>query len=297
MLEQIQRAAAALRAGQVVAFPTETVYGLGADAHNPLAVRQVFALKGRPADHPLIVHLHDSSQVSTWAQPTPMARALAERFWPGPLTLILPRTAHTPDEVTGGQDTVGLRVPSHPAARALLRAFGGGLAAPSANRFGRISPTTAQHVRDEFGDGLLVLDGGPCTVGVESTIIDLSGDRPALLRPGGLPVEDIEPITGPLTGASRVRAPGTLASHYAPRTALLIDADPDTTAARHRAQGKTVAVLRAGADADYARLLYAELRRLDAQGVDLLIAEPARGSGGLALAINDRLARAATPPD
>ena len=295
MSEEIQRAATALRAGRVVAFPTETVYGLGADAHNPLAVRQVFALKGRPADHPLIVHIHGASQAATWARVSPLAEALAARFWPGPLTLILPRTAHTPDEVTGGQDTVGLRVPAHPLARALLDAFGGGLAAPSANRFGRISPTTAQHVRDEFGGAVPVLDGGPCTIGVESTIVDLSGPRPALLRPGGLPIEALEPITGPLSRTSAVRAPGTLASHYAPHTALLIDPDPDAAAERLRAEGKTVAVLRAGAASDHARRLYAELRRLDQSGVDVLIAEPAPGEGGLALAINDRLARAAAP--
>lgn len=295
MSQQLQRAAAALRDGRVVAFPTETVYGLGADAHNPLAVRQVFALKGRPADHPLIVHIHNAGQASTWAQMTPLSQELAERFWPGPLTLILKRTLHTPDEVTGGQNTVGLRVPAHPTARALLGAFGGGVAAPSANRFGRISPTTAAHVQDEFGDAVMVLDGGPCTVGVESTIIDLSGETPALLRPGGLPVEAITPITGPLQGQSVVRAPGTLASHYAPHTALIVTPEPDAEARRQRALGRQVAILRAGDTEAYARRLYAELRRLDAEGVDVLIAEPAPGGGGLAMAINDRLARAATP--
>ncbi|MFT4979378.1 MAG: L-threonylcarbamoyladenylate synthase [Myxococcota bacterium] len=295
MSEEIQQAAAALRAGRVVAFPTETVYGLGADARNPLAVRQIFALKGRPANHPLIVHLHDAAQAEEWGVMSPLARDLARTFWPGPLTLIVQRQPGVPDEVTGGQDTVGLRVPAHPLATALLAAFGGGLAAPSANRFGRISPTTAQHIRDEFGDAVMVLDGGPCTVGVESTIVDLSGEVPALLRPGGLPVEAIEPLTGPLRRTSSVRAPGTLASHYAPRAALLIHADPDAAAARLEAAGQRVAILRAGDDADYARRLYAELRRLDALGVDVLVAEPARGGGGLALAINDRLARAAAP--
>lgn len=296
MSDEIAQAARWLQAGRVVAFPTETVYGLGADAHNPLAVRQVFALKGRPTDHPLIVHIHSAQQMSLWAQPTAVAQALAARFWPGPLTLILPRTAHTPDEVTGGQSTVGLRVPAHPTARQLLAAFGGGLAAPSANRFGRISPTTAQHVRDEFGDSVAVLDGGACAVGVESTIVDLSGAQPALLRPGGLPLEEIEAITGPLQGTSTVRAPGTLASHYAPHTALVVTAHIDAEVQRLQGQGLRVAVLRAAADDVYARQLYAELRRLDQQGVDVLIAEPAQGDGGLAMAINDRLARASTPP-
>ena len=295
MPQQLQHAATALKDGRVVAFPTETVYGLGADAHNPLAVRQIFALKGRPANHPLIVHIHSASQASTWAQMTPLAHTLAERFWPGPMTMILRRTSHTPDEVTGGQETVGLRVPAHPTARALLGAFGGGVAAPSANRFGRVSPTTAQHVRDEFGDTIMILDGGPCTVGVESTIIDLSGDAPALLRPGGLPVEAIIPVTGPLQGPSTVRAPGTLASHYAPHTALIVTSRPDEEARRQRAMGRQVAILRAGDTEAHARRLYAELRRLDAQGVDVLIAEPAPGGGGLAMAINDRLARAAAP--
>ena len=302
MIDQIRSAVDALRAGQVVAFPTETVYGLGADASNPLAVRQVFALKGRPADHPLIVHLAGPDRLDQWALPSAtaaaMARALAEQLWPGPLTLVLPRRPTVPDEVTGGLDTVGLRVPRHPLAAALLAAFDGGLAAPSANRFGRISPTTAAHVRAEFADrpDLLILDGGPCTVGVESTIVDLSTDTPALLRPGGVPVSAIEQILGvPLSRTSRTRAPGTLASHYAPRTTLQLSPTPEATADRLRAEGRSVAVLRAPADAaDYARRLYAELRRLDTLGVEVLVAEPApEGSGGLALAVNDRLRRAA----
>lgn len=281
---------AVLKAGGLLAFPTETVYGLGADAANPLAVRQIFAMKGRPADHPLIVHLASTDHVADWGRMGAVGRALAAAFWPGPLTLVLPRQAAVLDEVTGGLETVGIRVPAHPTARALLQDFGGGLAAPSANRFGRVSPTTAAHVQSEFGDAVPVLDGGPCAIGVESTIIDLSGP-PALLRPGGVPVEAIEAITGPLA-ASSTRAPGTLATHYAPRTALLLSRNPAADGARLREDGRTVAILSAGEDTAHARRLYAELRRLDALGVDILIAELA-GEGGLGRAINDRLSRAA----
>src|SRR5687768_13200206 len=194
-------AARALARGEVVAFPTETVYGLGADAVNQAAVAKIFALKGRPADHPLIVHLAEPASVEDWTRETPQqARALAERFWPGPLTLILPRSSRVPDAVTGGQETVGIRCPSHPVAQELLREFArvgsGAVAAPSANRFGHVSPTTAQHVRDEFGPNLMVLDGGACEVGLESTIVDLSRGRAVLLRPGGITREAIERVLG-----------------------------------------------------------------------------------------------------
>lgn len=286
----LTQAVVILRSGGLIGLPTETVYGLGADARNPLAVRQIFAMKGRPADHPLIVHLGDVEQVGDWAVTGPVASALAAAFWPGPLTLVLPRQPGVPDEVTGGLETVGIRVPSHPAASALLKAFGGGVAAPSANRFGRVSPTTAAHVEAEFGGAVPVLDGGPCPVGVESTIIDLTGP-PALLRPGGIPTEAIEAITGPL-GSSTTRAPGTLAAHYAPRTALLLSDRPQVDAERLRGEGRTVAILPAGPAEEHARRLYAELRRLDQLGVDILIAELA-GEAGLGRAINDRLSRAA----
>ncbi len=290
--DTLRRAAAALDAGELVAFPTETVYGLGADADNPLAVRRIFAAKGRPADHPLIVHLADPSWLPAWAVADPRAERLAARFWPGPLTLILPRQAHVIDEVTGGRDTVGLRVPDHPVALALLSAFGRGVAAPSANRFGRVSPTRAAHVAEELGDEILVLDGGACRVGVESTIVDLSGEEPAILRPGAVTAEDLEAVVGPLGRPGDTAAPGTLASHYAPRTALLLSSDPDADAARMRREGRRVAVLRAGDPRQHARLLYAELRRLDDLDVDVLIAERADDEG-LGRAINDRLARAA----
>ncbi len=223
----IERAAELLRAGDLVAFPTETVYGLGADATNAKAVSRIFAAKGRPADHPVIVHLHDISQVERWASAMPdAARRLAEAFWPGPLTLILPRAASVHDAVTGGQDSVGLRVPSHPVARELLEAFGGGIAAPSANRFGRISPTRAAHVAGDLGDAVaLILDGGACDVGIESTIVALTGDAPVLLRPGAIGERELARVLGhaPLApDRSAPRASGTLAAHYAPKTAALL---------------------------------------------------------------------------
>ncbi len=227
--DDIPAAAAILRAGGTVAFPTETVYGLGADASNPLAVRQIFEIKGRPDYHPLIVHIADVSQLHLWAENIPDAAwRLAEQFWPGPLTLILPRRGNVLDEITGGQDTVGLRVPAHPVALALLRAFGGGIAAPSANRFGRVSPTTAQHVRDELGSRVdVILDGGPCYVGVESTIVGLTTGKAVLLRPGGLSIEAIEHVlkqkilrTSPAAHTERVS--GLLDSHYAPATPIEI---------------------------------------------------------------------------
>ncbi|AVP98241.1 threonylcarbamoyl-AMP synthase [Ahniella affigens] len=225
-LEAITEAVAALRRGEVIGLPTETVYGLAGDARNPEALQRIFATKGRPADHPLIVHLADAKQLSDWAIDVPVAALqLAQAFWPGPMTLILKRQANVSDLVTGGQDTVGLRVPSHPWAQAVLQAFGGGLAAPSANRFGHVSPTTAQHVRDEFGEAVpVVLDAGPCQVGIESTIIDLSTGFARILRPGLITAEQIEAVLhaspeapgARQTSADTPRVSGSLASHYAP---------------------------------------------------------------------------------
>ena len=200
-----------LRAGGLVAFPTETVYGLGADASNPEAVRAVYRVKGRPADHPLIVHVASAAAVPRWAAAVPpAAAALAEACWPGPLTLLLPRRADVDATVAGGRDTIGLRVPAHPLALQLLEAFDGGIAAPSANHFGRVSPTTAAHVRADLGDEVdLILDGGPCTIGVESTIVDVTVEPPALLRPGGIPLEALEAIVGgPVHTDARRREPG-----------------------------------------------------------------------------------------
>jgi L-threonylcarbamoyladenylate synthase len=313
--EDIGQAVAVLRAGGLVAFPTETVYGLGADARNEAAVRRIFEAKGRPATHPVIVHLADAAQAAAWAAEIPAgARKLAGSFWPGPLTMVLRRASGVADVVTGGQDTVALRVPGHPVARQLLARFGSGVAAPSANRHGRVSATTAAHVREEFGDAVAcVLDGGPTDVGIESTIVDLSGARPALLRPGAITPAQIaqalgEPLAPPSAGGPR--APGTLAAHYAPRTPLLVmegDLALELAASLAR-QGKRVAVLALSAqqpltpgltwiaaprDArDYARALYASLRCLDEAGCESILVERPPQDPEWA-AINDRLTRAA----
>lgn len=291
IIDSIDDAISLLQRGELVALPTETVYGLGGDASSPLAIRQIYATKGRPAGHPVIVHLPDSGDYRQWGAPADHADALISAFWPGPLTLILRRQAGVPDEVTGGRDTVGIRMPDHPLTQAVLRGFGGGIAAPSANRFGRVSPTTAAHVHDEFGPALHVLDGGPCAHGIESTIVDLTGSQPALLRLGTIDRNSIEAITGPLSTSDTV-APGTLKSHYAPMTALLLSSDPESDQARLESTGRSVAILRASAPVEHARTLYAELRRLDRLGVDILIAERADDEG-LGAAINDRLTRAA----
>lgn len=309
-------ALAALRRGEAIGLPTETVYGLAADAHDPAAVRRIYALKGRPSDHPLIVHVADAVTASRWAGDWPeAAEALAEAFWPGPLTLILPRAANVPDEVTGGQDTVGLRVPAHPVAQALLRAFEGGVAAPSANRFGRLSPTTAAHVREEFGDAVpIVLDGGECEIGLESTIVDLSSETPRILRPGKISRPEIEDVIGPVAegkDGDSPRASGTLASHYAPRAGVEVLARAPLVARYHELakRGQKVAALLRGQPfkdidgevlpsdlAGYGHALYAALRRLDARGFDVLLAELPPHTAAWA-AVNDRLKRAAAPRD
>jgi L-threonylcarbamoyladenylate synthase len=311
----IRRAARILQAGGLVAFPTETVYGLGADASNARAVRRIFEAKHRPADHPVIVHLRDAGEVAQWAREIPpAAKLLMQRFWPGPLTLILKRAPGVLDEVTGGQDTVGLRVPSHPIAQQLLRAFAGAIAAPSANRFGRISPTTAAHVQEELGDTVdMVLDGGACTVGIESTIIDLSAGTPRLLRPGGIARAELEALlhaTVDLAEDGSPRASGTLVAHYAPTArVVLVEADQLEGAVRQHAADNGLAVLarrplpsgiavpiwrRAADDArSYAHDLYATLRELDRSGCTLLIVE-APPPGPEWEAVRDRLKRAAT---
>ena len=226
-------AVAALGSGGLVAFPTETVYGLGADAANADAVARIFEVKGRPLGHPVIVHVAAADALDEWAVAIPpAARLLADECWPGPLTMILRRSARVPDVVTGGRDTVGLRVPDHPVARSLLEAFGGGVAAPSANRFGKVSPTTAGHVLADLGAEVdVILDGGPCHVGVESTIIDLTGEWPEVLRPGGVGLERLIEILGPsvrrwagaaITDPGSARAPGMLAAHYAPSARVVL---------------------------------------------------------------------------
>ncbi len=315
----IALAAQLLQQGRLVAFPTETVYGLGADASNPEAVARIFKAKGRPADHPLIVHIAELAQLSVWARDIPAAAyKLAERFWPGPLAMVLQKQVDVSLAVTGGQETVGIRMPQHPVALALLRAFNGGVAAPSANRFCRISPTAASHVVDELGDAVdLILDGGACQVGVESTIIDLSSPEPRLLRPGHISVAALEAVLGttvqlpPFTEQAEqqaIRAPGMLALHYAPTTPALLcpPADLSTTLMNFKAQGKRCAVLHyshyaelsqwqgiqltAAADS-YAQGLYGALRSLDNLHLDVIVIEQPPSTMEW-LAVNDRLAKA-----
>ena len=321
MSQDFQRAVDLLRAGELVAFPTETVYGLGADASNPEAVAKIFAAKGRPADHPLIVHLAGHDAVDQWAEAVPaVAWELMETFWPGPLTLILKKQAWVPLTVTGGQNTVGLRVPGHPVALELLRRFAasggnGGIAAPSANRFGRISPTTAAHVQEELGARVpLILDGGPCAVGIESTIVDCSRGEPVVLRPGHISPLHLEAVLGRLpeiaTAVGAPRVSGSLAAHYAPVTPMRIVAGPRLldfiNAQRHK--GDRCGVIghsqppQAGmphvwrmlpADpVGYAHELYAALREMDHAGVDLIAVE-ALPETPLWAAVGDRLRRAA----
>lgn len=320
----IEQAAQILESGGLVAFPTETVYGLGADAENPVAVAKIYQAKGRPSNHPLIVHLAPEADVNYWAEQVPAeATKLIQAFWPGPLTLILRRAAAIPDAVTGGQDSIGLRCPSHPVAQALLRAFKdgkGGVAAPSANKFGHVSPTTAQHVLDEFGAGAgnlveCILDGGQSEVGIESTILDLSRMRthgPILLRPGQISAEQIAEVIGIVPGrpdAAAPRASGTLEAHYAPRTPVaLIDTNQmNGTLKKCALAGRRVAVMCRSAGIasgvlaqarlpdtpdGYAHDLYAALRAMDAAHADIILVE-APPIEPQWQGVNDRLNRAA----
>ena len=316
----INAAVRLLRIGQVVSFPTETVYGLGGDARSTVALKRIFQLKGRPADHPLIVHLADPAQLNDWARDIPAAAwKLAARFWPGPLTLILKKAAGVLPLVTGGQDTIGVRIPAHPVALELLRAFDGGLAAPSANRFGRVSPTCPEHVREEFADKIpLVLDGGCCRVGVESTILSLVADEPVVLRPGGVSITELADVLGsrPSTQDSLsggIRAPGLLTSHYATRTPLHVINGPGLWLQIdhfHR-QGMRVAgmildhsmlnmshhqrshiITMPSNPQAYARGLYRAMRDLDSGKYDLLLVEAPPQTEAWS-AINNRLQRAA----
>jgi L-threonylcarbamoyladenylate synthase len=303
----LDEAVARLRRGELVVVPTETVYGLAADAENPAAVAKIFALKGRPADRPLIVHIHDAAQLEQWAREVPgYARTLAEAFWPGPLSLVLKRDPRVADAVTGGQDTVALRVPAHPLTRALLGRLGGGIAAPSANRYGRISPTTPAHVRDEFGaDTPFLLDGGPAARGIESTIVACLETQPRILRPGPVSAADIAAVTGlamraPKAADSQLRTAGQDTSHYAPRTpALLVEgAAWSGPAARIGYLGFTPPAIPVARDVRLpsepgaaAHRLYAALRELDAAGLDLLLVQ-APPPGPEWAGVRDRLKRA-----
>jgi L-threonylcarbamoyladenylate synthase len=335
--EGIRSAVEVLRSGGLLALPTETVYGLGADASSPQAVARIFSVKGRPADHPLIVHIASAELLDEWAiDVSDNARRLADAFWPGPLTLIVRKAAHVSPAVTGGQDTVGIRVPDHPVAIEVLRLFGGGVAAPSANRFGKVSPTNAVHVVDDLGEFLdptrdRILDGGACSVGVESTIVDCTSEVPRVLRPGGIAMEALaEVITGevlltPSAGPSddsaedkeSVRAPGMLAAHYAPNARVEIVATSQVAEALaagrlldHASGGGPAGVLgpqsielpddvlRLDSPTDYtgeslAPVLYARLRDADRLGLHVLyVVRPE--DAGLGRAVLDRLLRAAT---
>ncbi len=316
--DEIDRAAHLLEQGRLVAFPTETVYGLGADAENPAAIARIYAAKGRPSNHPVIVHLAPEADLAYWVSAIPTeAQSLIDAFWPGPLTLILPRAAHIPAAVAGGQNSIGVRCPSHPVAQALLRAFKGGMggiAAPSANKFGHVSPTLAQHVRDEFADGSvdLILDGGQSEVGIESSILDLSRlptHGPVLLRPGRITARQLAEVIGILPAAPDAAAPrasGTLEAHYAPRTpvAMVVSASLSLLLQQLADAGRRVALLHwsdgqypdalqlPSSPAGYAHGLYAGLRALDAAAADVILIEAPPLSADWQ-AINDRLRRAA----
>ena len=295
-------AARLLAAGGVIAIPTETVYGLAADMTNAAAVRRIYAIKGRPLDHPLIVHLPSAASIERYAADVPAsAHRLMERFWPGPLTIVLHKSDAVPPSVTGGQQTVALRTIDHPLARAILLRFGSAVAAPSANRFGRVSPTTAEHVHADLGDDVdLIVDGGPARIGVESTIVDLTGDVPTILRQGAIGASALADVLGTPVAAhsgGNVRAPGMLAAHYAPQAALVVAEDGAlaSTAAQLRASGGHVAELTLPEDPRAAaRSLYASLRALDGQGFDtIVVALPSDIEANAA--VRDRLLRAATP--
>ncbi len=318
----LAEAAARIRAGEAVAFPTETVYGLGANALDPVAAARIFEIKERPAFDPLIVHLADPAALAALVRPEALAdprlRALAERFWPGPLTVVLPKRPAVPGIVTAGLDTVGVRIPDHPVARALIRAAGVPIAAPSANRFGRVSPTRAEHVARQLGDRVgLILDGGPCRIGVESTVLLLAPERAVLLRPGGTPLEAIEAVVGPVTvpagGEARSLSPGRAASHYAPRARVVLAEAEATPRAKPgerlgllaaSAEGRRVAeavggpfaaveVLSPAGDlVEAAARLFDALHTLDAADLDGIVAQPVP-EVGLGRAIMDRLRRAA----
>ena len=311
--ETIRNAADALKAGHLVAFPTETVYGLGADARNPNAVKRIYEVKGRPSDHPLIVHISSINQLEKWASEIPdYAIELARNFWPGPMTLIFKRTEIAEDFITGGQDTVGLRVPSDPIALALIEEFekisNSAIAAPSANRFGHVSPTMAQAVTTELSDYLtkddLILDGGACTVGVESTIIDCTGERPRIMRPGAITQEMIAETTGisPVSQVDKnevqeMRVSGSLESHYSPLATVLLDQTPIAcqgfiALAEFPTPEGVIRLASPKNNEEFAHVLYASLRAADEKGLQKVFVTQPKGNG-IAIAIRDRLIRAA----
>jgi L-threonylcarbamoyladenylate synthase len=311
-LSTLKEAAKSLKQGNLVAFPTETVYGLGADATNKDAVARIYDVKGRPKGHPLIVHISSINNLDKWAQQIPeYAITLARTFWPGPMTLILPRTELAKDFITGGQDNVGIRVPSHPLALSLLKEFeslgGLGIAAPSANRFGRVSPTSAQAVQEELSEYLtpddLILDGGPCQIGIESTIIDCTKKTPQILRPGGVTQEQIEELINleldkkSNTHSDDVKAPGLLESHYAPKAKVFLSGTPqpgDGFLALSTIETPVGAIRLATpiSDEEFARQLYSAFRLADSKKLERIFVVPLKNEG-IAVAINNRLSKAA----
>ena len=313
---EIENAVQALRDGELVVFPTETVYGLGANAQNPAAVRKIFETKGRPANHPVIVHLDSPRYLHRWVRELPeYANRLAETFWPGPLTMVMARAPHVHELITGGQDTIAIRVPAHPMAQQLLTAFGGGIAAPSANRYGRLSPTRAEHVREELGEAVrVILDGGECQIGLESTIVAVTGEQVRLLRPGSVTATQLREVVGELAlgpDLDSPRVPGGTPTHYAPATPLTIvpAGEIDAQADAASAGGRRVAVLaqrlplrahkyvtwiNAGRRAEvYAHDLYNNLRTLDRAGCQRILVQSVP-DGDAWEAARDRLVRAAT---
>ena len=308
-MSSIQQAAVALKSGQLVAFPTETVYGLGADAENPDAVAKIYSVKQRPTDHPLIVHIADKDAAKKWAIEIPhYALQLADAFWPGPMTLILKRSSLAKDFITGGQDTVGLRVPDHPVALELLRSFsqlgGNGVAAPSANLFGRVSPTSAEAVQSEIGSRLsdadLILEGGDSVVGIESTIIDCTQSRPRILRPGAISAEQIMTKTNlsMLDSGERIRVSGAMESHYSPRARVVLNdeakpGDGLIASAQIATPPQVIRLAAPTTDEEYAQQLYAALRKADQLGIQRVVAITPAGDG-IAVAIRDRLRKASS---
>lgn len=300
--KDIQKALLALQSNGLIGLPTETVYGLGANALDENAVKKIFTAKGRPADHPLIVHIGSAEEMIFWAENIPdEAWTLAKHFWPGPMTIILNKKSHVPDIVTGGQKTIGLRVPNHPMALELLKKFGGGIAAPSANRFTKVSPTTAQHVADDLKEAVdIILDGGACAVGIESTIIDLSSKNISILRPGAVTAEDLKKVLGfdvALATKSEIKVPGQHEVHYSPQAKIILAKESEITELTqklHKENLKNIKVWKSNQNNlnEMAKELYQQFRNADETKLDALIVIPPPNSG-IGIAINDRLKRAA----
>jgi L-threonylcarbamoyladenylate synthase len=305
--EGVKQAVARLHAGELVAFPTETVYGLGADALNPIAVKKIYETKGRPDWHPLIVHIESADFVETWVNnPPSYAKRITDAFWPGPLTLVLERRIEIPDAVTAGLDTVAIRVPANENAQLLLKAFGSGIAAPSANKFGRVSATSAQHVLEEFPDlDLLIIDGGPSEIGLESTIAQLFEEEIVILRPGKISIGELQEVSGIRTRFSTADAtsiaPGMLPSHYSPNAQVIVVSRQDAVRIAEEEQGKDKRVLLLNSEeseTDFAQYLYDRLRAADRNDIDVVVVVPPPATeSGLSSAIRDRLNKAAAEND